>query len=73
MALSAGCAGTLPAATADPADATVRGRFQAVTGKTWNHPVAAHGYLYVRNAEEMACYDLAGRGSPLAARTPEAP
>src|SRR5262249_19081575 len=34
------------------------GRFQAVTGKTWNHPVIAHGRLYVRNAEEMACYDL---------------
>jgi hypothetical protein len=35
------------------------GRFQAVSGKTWNHPVVAHGRLYVRNAKEMACYDLA--------------
>ncbi|MDB5392413.1 MAG: hypothetical protein JWM11_8059 [Planctomycetaceae bacterium] len=34
------------------------GRFQAVTGKTWNHPVVAHGHLYVRNAEEIACFDL---------------
>jgi hypothetical protein len=34
------------------------GRFQAVKGKTWNHPVIAHGRLYVRNAEEMACYEL---------------
>jgi outer membrane protein assembly factor BamB len=34
------------------------GRFQAVDGKTWNHPVIAHGRLYVRNAEEMACYEL---------------
>jgi outer membrane protein assembly factor BamB len=34
------------------------GRFQALTGKTWNHPVIAHGRLYVRNAAEMACYDL---------------
>jgi len=33
-------------------------RFQAIEGKTWNHPVIAHGKLYARNAEEMACYDL---------------
>jgi outer membrane protein assembly factor BamB len=36
------------------------GRFPALDGKTWNHPVIAHGRLYVRNAEEMACYDLVG-------------
>jgi outer membrane protein assembly factor BamB len=35
------------------------GRFQAVEGKTWNHPVVAHGKLFVRNAEFAACYDLA--------------
>jgi outer membrane protein assembly factor BamB len=34
------------------------GRFQALQGKTWNHPVIAHGRLYARNAEEMACYEL---------------
>jgi outer membrane protein assembly factor BamB len=34
------------------------GRFRALEGKTWNHPVIAHGRLYVRNAEEMACYEL---------------
>jgi len=34
-------------------------RFQAIEGKTWNHPVIAHGRLYVRNAEEMACYKVA--------------
>ena len=33
--------------------------FQAIEGKTWNHPVVAHGRLYVRNAQEMACYELA--------------
>ena len=27
-------------------------------GKTWNHPVVAHGKLFVRNGEEMACYQL---------------
>jgi outer membrane protein assembly factor BamB len=37
------------------------GRFQALDGKTWNHPVIAHGRLYVRNAQEMACYELRDR------------
>jgi outer membrane protein assembly factor BamB len=37
------------------------GRFQALSGKTWNHPVVAHGRLYVRNAEEMACYEVGAR------------
>jgi outer membrane protein assembly factor BamB len=35
------------------------GRFKAIEGKNWNHPVIAHGRLYLRNANEMACYDLA--------------
>ena len=34
-------------------------RFQVIEGKTWNHPALAHGRLYVRNAEEIACYELA--------------
>jgi outer membrane protein assembly factor BamB len=34
------------------------GRFQAITGKTWNHPVVAHGRLYVRNGKEAACYQV---------------
>ncbi len=33
-------------------------RFKAITGKTWNHPVVAHGKLFVRNAEEAACFEL---------------
>ncbi len=43
---------------ADPAACRELGRFQAIEGKTWNHPVVAHGRLYVRNAEEMACFAL---------------
>jgi hypothetical protein len=34
------------------------GRFPAIEGKTWNHPVIAHNRLYVRNAEQIACYEL---------------
>jgi hypothetical protein len=37
------------------------GRFTALKGKTWNHPVIARGRLYVRNGEEMACYSLGHR------------
>ena len=32
--------------------------FQAIDGKTWNHPVLNRGRLFVRNGEEAACYDL---------------
>jgi outer membrane protein assembly factor BamB len=34
------------------------GRFKAIEGKTWNHPALANGRLYVRNAQEIACYQL---------------
>jgi outer membrane protein assembly factor BamB len=29
-----------------------------IEGKTWNHPVFAHGKLFVRNDKEAACYQL---------------
>jgi outer membrane protein assembly factor BamB len=34
-------------------------KIKVLDGKTWNHPVIAGGKLLVRNAEEMACYQLA--------------
>lgn len=33
-------------------------RIPGITGKTWNHPVIAHGRLFIRNDEEMACFEL---------------
>src|SRR5207302_336615 len=44
---------------ANPKQYEELGRFQAIEGKTWNHPVLAHGCLFVRNGVEMACYRLA--------------
>jgi len=34
-------------------------RIQAIKGKTWNHPVLIKNRLFVRNAEEIACYEVA--------------
>src|SRR4051794_34323944 len=29
--------------------------------KTWNHPAAARGRLFVRNGRELVCFRMAGR------------
>jgi len=52
--------------TANPKKHEELGRFQAIEGKTWNHPVIVDGRLFVRNAEEMACYDVSNRPSETA-------
>jgi outer membrane protein assembly factor BamB len=36
-------------------------KFQAIEGKTWNYPAIADGKIFVRNAVEMACYDIGPR------------
>jgi outer membrane protein assembly factor BamB len=33
-------------------------RFPAIKGKTLNNQAIAHGFLLLRNSEEMVCYDL---------------
>jgi len=53
---------------ADPGEHAEVASFAALEGKTWNHPVVVGDRLYVRNAQEAACYKL-----PLAqAKTPAA-
>lgn len=42
----------------NPARHVELARFQALEGKTWNHPVVAHGKLFVRNGEEAACFQV---------------
>ncbi len=44
---------------ASPEGLQENGSFHAIDGKTWNHPIIAHGRLVLRNAEEMACFKLA--------------
>lgn len=51
-------AGEAVLVSANPKKHEELARFQAITGKTWNHPTVVRGRLYVRNAEELACYDL---------------
>jgi hypothetical protein len=50
--------GNVVLVNASPEEYTVVAEFEAINGKTWNHPVVAHGRLFVRNAEEAACFEL---------------
>lgn len=43
---------------ADPSAHQEWGQFQALEGKTWNHPVLIDNRLYVRNGQQAACYQL---------------
>ncbi len=50
--------GDLALVKADPSRSIEINRFPALRGKTWNYPAVENGLLFVRNAVEMACYDL---------------
>jgi outer membrane protein assembly factor BamB len=52
-------AGELVLVKADQDKHVELGKIQALAGKTWNHPVLINNRLYLRNAEESACYELA--------------
>jgi outer membrane protein assembly factor BamB len=53
--------GDLVMVSATPDKFSELARFKALEGKTWNYPAIAAGRLFVRNANEMAAYNIAGQ------------
>jgi outer membrane protein assembly factor BamB len=53
--------GELALVEANPKDLKELSKFQAIKGKTWNHPVITGNRLLVRNDEEMACFEVVGK------------
>jgi outer membrane protein assembly factor BamB len=61
-------AGELALLAADPTAHRELARFQALQGKTWNHPVVVGDRVYLRNAQEMACYSIGGKSTKVAVK-----
>ncbi len=51
--------GSVHLAKAQPSGYEELGRVEALSSKTWNHPVLAGRFLLVRNDREAVCYELA--------------
>ncbi len=54
--------GELVLVEATPKEFRELGRIKALNrgSRNWNNPAMAHGRIYIRNDQEMACYDLTG-------------
>lgn len=50
--------GVLALVEADAKEYKERGRVQALTGKSWTAPSLAGGRIYLRDQDEIVCYDL---------------
>jgi outer membrane protein assembly factor BamB len=53
--------GRLALVKASPEAFTEVAQFQALEGKSWNVPTLSGGKLLIRNAKEMACFNLAAQ------------
>jgi outer membrane protein assembly factor BamB len=53
--------GELALVKASPNEYTEVAKFQSLDGRTWNYPAVAGGKLFVRNAKEMAAYQIAAQ------------
>lgn len=58
--------GELVLLAADSNERRELGKFQALDGKTWNHPVVWGDRVYLRNAEQMGCYAIPAKAVDLA-------
>jgi outer membrane protein assembly factor BamB len=55
--------GRLVLVAATPDGRRELGNIRALEDKTWNNPALADGKAFLRNSEEMACYDLVAPSS----------
>ena len=56
--------GDLVLLRATPEKWTELARHEVLSGRTWNHPVLIGNRLYIRNAEQAACFELAVQEQP---------